>query len=189
MVVIHWEVILSGRILIATGPKGNQQLTKKEDTMKQSTKKFITAFLTLALLSSFSIPVLAAETHDHCCDVGVVCEDDAIREGASPMGSCTSHTWQNTSTCVRYGGVYVSASVCKSYWKETRTCTKCGTTEFVRYYYVANDTHHTVVYSASCNGTTQTWLNECSQCGHSMPTTTRKCPGGPHSGSCGYLPV
>lgn len=157
--------------------------------MKQPTQKFITVFLALALLFSFSIPVLAAETHDHCCDVGTVCENDAICEGVSPMGSCTSHTWQSKSTYVRNGGVYVSASVCKSYWKETRTCTKCGVTEHVRYYYVANDTHNIVVSSASCNGTTQTWLNVCCQCGHSMPTTKRKCPGGPHSGNCAYLPV
>lgn len=40
---------------------------------------------------------------------------------------------------------------------------------------------------SSC--TSQTWLNECYQCGHSMPTTTRVCPGGPHGGTCQYLPA
>lgn len=157
--------------------------------MVQSARKFTALFLTLALLFSFSIPAFAAETHDHDCEAAVVCDGNTMGESASPLSFCTSHTWQNKSTVVRYGGIYVSASTCKSYWKETRTCTKCGTTEFVRYYYVSNDTHHTVVYSASCNGTTQTWLNECNQCGHSMPTTTRKCPGGPHGGICNYLPV
>lgn len=169
--------------------KSNQLSTKKEDTMVQPARKFAALFLTLALLFSFTIPALAAETHDHNCETAVACDGDPVDESASPLGSCTSHTWQNKSTAVRHGGTYVSANVCKSYWRETRTCTECGTTEFVRYYYVSNDTHDPVVYSASCNGTTQTWLNECYQCGHSMPTTTRKCPGGPHGGICNYLPV
>ncbi len=157
--------------------------------MVQPARKFAALFLTLALLFSFSIPALAAETPDHNCETDAACDGDTIDESVSPLGSCTSHTRTITSTVVRHGGIYISASVCKSYWKETRTCTKCGRTEFVQYYYVQNDTHDPVVYSASCNGTIQTWLNECYQCGHSMPTTTRKCPGRPHGGLCNYLPV
>lgn len=156
--------------------------------MAKSTRKFAALFLTLALSFSFSIPALAAEIHDHDCETGVVCEGDAIGESVSPLRACISHTWQYKSTLVPYGGTYISATVCQSCWKETRICTKCGVTEFIGNYYIAGDTHHAIIYSASCNGTTQTWLNKCNQCGHSMPTTTKKCPGGPHGGVCGYLP-
>ena len=158
--------------------------------MVKSTRKLAALFLSLALLFSLSMPAFAAEIHDHDCGA-VACEDNTIGESVSPMSACQSHTWdsQITSTVVPYGGTYISANTCKSYWRDIRTCTKCGAKEAFRYYYYPEDTHHTFVYSASCNGTTQTWLNKCNQCGHSMPTTTKRCPGAPHGGGCNLLPV
>lgn len=159
--------------------------------MAKSARKFAALFLTLALSFSFSIPTLAAETHDHDCEEVVVYEGNAIGASVSPLSACQSHTWQSTTTSivVPYAGEYISATTCRSYWREIRTCSKCKLQEIVQYYYLKNDTHHTIVYSASCNGTTQTWLNKCNQCGHSMPTTTKRCPGAPHSGGCNLLPV
>lgn len=155
--------------------------------MAKSARKFAVLFLTLALSFSFSTTVFAAEAHDHDCETGTVCEANTIGESASPLSACQSHTWVTRSDVVRYGGNYISASVCESLWRETRRCTKCGATESARDYYISNDTHYIVKYSASCNGTTQTFLNKCNQCGHSMPTTTKRCPGAPHGGVCRYL--
>ena len=49
-------------------------------------------------------------------------------------------------------------------------------------------THSGFPYSATCNGTTQTWYCKCS-CGAYF-TQTRTCPAGPHSPHhCEALPI
>lgn len=184
--IIRLEFILSSRILIPAGSKVISCLLRKKYFMVKSTRKFAALFLSFALLFSLSNTALAAETHDHDCGA-VACEDNTIGESVSPMSACQSHTWQYKTTCI--GGTYVSATYCNSRWEDTKTCTNCGRTEHVKYSNISNDSHISVVYSASCNGTTQTLQNRCSRCKGSLPTTTKRCPGGPHSGVCRYLPL
>lgn len=156
--------------------------------MVKSTRKFAALFLTLALSFSFSIPTLAAETHDHDCETDVVCDGNTIGESVSPLFICTNHVWDYMSTLVPYTGLYISEYSCQANWKDTKKCSNCGKKETVGSHGVVGS-HYTTLYSATCNGTTQTWQNRCYYCGHSMPTTTKRCPGGPHSGVCGYLPL
>ena len=46
-----------------------------------------------------------------------------------------------------------------------------------------------VLYSATCNGTTQTWYFRCANC-HRTYTVHYTCPAGPHiSSHCEFLPI
>lgn len=135
-------------------------------------KKVTAMLLLLALFMSLALPASAT--------------------GVEPCAGCTAHTWQNTSTLVRGSGIYYDATRCKSYWRETRTCTNCGAAEFVGYYYLTYSTHksHSTLVSAECNGTTQTHYYYCYSCGNTLPLVVNfPCPDGPHSGSCDSLPV
>lgn len=157
--------------------------------MKTAIFKLMVMVLVVALFLSMSTNAFAVEALSDNCEEDAFCENISVNNDITPRSTCTTHTWQSKSTLVLYGGTYVSSTVCKSYWKETRTCTKCGTTEFVRYYYVSNDTHASVAYSASCDGRIQTIVYKCKKCAHVMETVHKNCPGAPHSGVCSYLPV
>ena len=68
-------------------------------------------------------------------------------------------------------------------------CAICGELVPLPIAYGQKNSHSSGPYAASCNGTTQTLLNRCTRCGVSMASTTQRCPGGPHTGNCRWLPA
>ncbi len=159
--------------------------------MRRKFARLLSAIMLLTVVFSLCVPALAAAPYSHenthSCDAQTHGDADA-----SVAASCTTHTWgANESTLVKGKGTYITSVQCRTYWKETRTCTKCGRVEVVRYYYVNTDQHENYknIYRASCDGTYQTWIWKCNSCLKDGFTTVYRCPAGPHRGGCVALPV
>lgn len=163
----------------------------KEVNMKRKFVKLVSVVTLLAAVFSLCVPALAADPQAHVCthSCGAATQKN---EDASVTASCITHTWgPSQSTLVKGAGIYRTTQTCDSYWKETRTCTKCGRVEVVRYYYTVSDKHtnYKNIYRASCDGTTQTWIWKCNSCLKDGFNSTYRCPAGPHRGGCPALPV
>ena len=127
-------------------------------------KKFISLILAVVLVLVVTVPVVAAE---RACS-------------HTPSGSYIGSPWIEYEP---YG-----SGKCRPVTYAQFRCGNCNAYYTDAIAYGTATTHSYEVYSASCNGTTQTWLNRCSRC-NSTKTTTQSCPGGPHTGMCRWLPV
>ncbi len=137
-------------------------------------KKMSCLLLIAALLFSLNVTVFAAEKHEESG-----CEPQHI------------HSWSETPELIFVlgAGQYVSANGCNRYVQEKYTCTTCGQSKIIRSYYWQKVTpHEKAAYHATCDGTTQTVDYRCKYCHHYLFTSNPRCPGGPHSGPCQYLP-
>jgi len=90
----------------------------------------------------------------------------------------------------RDGWAYYDATYHVYRYRNEGICEICG--QNVTWYtpgpYSTRATHHKVIFSASCDGTWQTHVYECTDCGHRFVVRV-KCSAGPHTGSCPNLPV
>lgn len=98
-----------------------------------------------------------------------------------------SHTWGPETTSTSWDKY--NDSQCKKTVTVTRVCTKCA--EIDRTVSVTCHYHQEAVRSASCNGTTQTHIYNCPNCGTYRYTTWVACPGANinHQSGCQWLPV
>lgn len=136
-------------------------------------KKLFCLLLVATLLFSLNVTVFAAEKAED-----QACEPQHI------------HSWSNEPDIIYVPGAgeYVSPKGCHPYVQEKYTCTTCGQDKIIRSYYSKLTSHYNVAYHATCNGTIQTIDHHCEYCHYNLHTTTKECPGGPHSGPCHYLP-
>ena len=134
-------------------------------------KKFISLILAVVMVMVASICVYALS----------VVTDDVM-----PAAVCPPHSYGSYTTIKKYS--QFSDSQCELETYKQRICTKCGDLDTTGSTY-SYPLHSDRLHSASCNGSTQTIIYRCKNCGHLADTEYTTCPGGPHTGSCRWLPV
>lgn len=162
--------------------------------MKQSSRKLVALFLTLAILLSFATVAFAHDNLDECGEEHLEILDEAghvdmnADEVISPQAAC-NHNWeQENSYYVYHAGTYVNANQCLAVLRRTYRCTRCQVTVSEDFNIVSP--HSLLVDSASCTGTEQTWYKHCYYCGGAEKTEIHACPGAPHIGRpCHWLPA
>lgn len=108
----------------------------------------------------------------------------AMAMGITALAACVHEAHHQTLRQVS-GYRYYSSSQCEAEYEVTWTCKNCDKT-FVESKFL-REAHNFRPYSSSCNGTTQTWKESCSNCGYGR-STLHKCPKAPHTGPCTVLP-
>lgn len=156
--------------------------------MKKIVSLFLVAVLCIAVLP---MQAFAAEGHVHSeeCAHSDHGKEDAHTERALV---CTcSNPVVDLSTIVTIEDRYISHdnSYHRMRYKNEAPCLICGktVTEYTYGPLVSHDSWG--VYAASCNGNIQTLHYRCRTCDGGLKIMRKKCPGGPHSGGCNYLPV
>lgn len=104
---------------------------------------------------------------------------------AAITGCNGNHKWGKDHTKIEYMD---KGSVClkvESVWNECLRCQKERVTSVKTQPY----DHILKQNSSNCDGRTISVYSICYRnCGH-VKVESYKCPGGPHTGKCGYLPV
>ena len=162
--------------------------------MKQSSRKLVALFLTLAILLSFATVAFAHDNLDECGEEHLEILDEAghvdmnADEVISPQAAC-NHNWeQDNSYYVYHAGTYMNASQCLAVLRRTYRCTRCHAT--VSEDFDLLSPHNVLVDDASCTGSEQTWHMSCYYCGGAEKTEIHACPGAPHIGRpCHWLPA
>ena len=154
--------------------------------MNKTASKFLAILLTLAMLFSLATLALAhdefdVEPHDESVE-------EALEEEVSVQATC-KHNWvQNEPYYVRHAGDYLSSTECRAVLRKVAECTLCHAKVPADSYVVVN--HEVQLDSATCTGTEQTLQYSCRFCGGKKSSTSRACPGSPHTGrTCLWLPI
>lgn len=133
-------------------------------------KKILSLVLAVVMIMAMAIPAFAATADE-----------------VAPCAVCTTHTpgtYQGRSSDSEYGSNTICYTVVSDIY-ECATCHKLYTVLVSK----TSGKHSGYVLSASCNGTTQTWVNYCTKC-ESNFTTYPDCPKPGHtSGNCNWLPI
>lgn len=133
-------------------------------------KKILSLVLAVLVIMAMTIPAFAVEEDVAPCAV-----------------ICTTHT-KGTYQGRSYTSEYGSTTICYTVVTDFYECATCHKIYSVLVSKTAGS-HSTSVLSASCNGTTQTWVNRCTKCAFKI-TTYHPCPKPGHiSGNCNWLPI
>lgn len=157
-------------------------------------KSVLSFILAVMLVLSLSTSVFATQIHENdvcCAEVhGIAFEDE----------TCEEENYDLTAAHICNGPIIASSAVgnkyknrtstsCVKYYKHTKKCSTCSATYYEYQWASSASAHISTVYDATCNGTTQTLYKWCYCCHYSLGTSSNKCPGGPHTGGCSYLPA
>lgn len=147
--------------------------------------KILPIFILIVLVFSVNMHVFAAESSEMYDEYQTISDTSA-----EVAHVCGASGWTPVSSSV-VNGVYKnkSASGCTKQFYNGYKCNSCGQITYRTEWASTSSAHISNLYHATCNGTTQTWYYWCLCCQYTLGTSPFTCPGGPHSGSCSWLPI